>query len=602
MGSMVPTLRISGRRQYLWSMVGFVAPVGSRQRIFHGAPNLHVTDSTGNFPPHSKELAAVEGSSANKGFNAIYNILRLHHPMLHSVLLMANEIPRHRRTEAFSLYLRRLQEFFARERLATRTYTESEALDLAVRNLSSEWRSEFRRLVERDKRSGNHGSLPFKLALSQIATTFMEYADEIGRDPPGSHSFNSASRSAPTAIQRRIETSTDSPSGDSAFLPEEDVDFFVRAIAHNQESSAVCLGCQLPGHSLVDCNRFVDYIVAESLAQRHPALRTQIANSHSHFRSRLSAATARSRAPTTPRMVRSLQTDVHPSNSTADIPPESPSPDPDPDDSADHDYRQHAIEMDDVPDADDFESCFDPVTIRSVELLGVELGDPVSVETVHVIPPEPFTVESLVIRRLAATYDEDSSSSYAHADNGSMANTVNDAALLFAYRPLNNTRVRLMDAGDHPHHPLGVGFLCIPTTDRGITGAPTSVFVRTYHTPTIPGIIISHSAISKQLRSTSYFTSSHTDDVGYIHFPHRLRRCQDVFINIQPTSQRRGLTFTEALILPTAEQRISALPSSMNVFRLCSDHQRDPPLTDVADPTDGMFCQACQLPPMSDFH
>jgi hypothetical protein len=67
-----------------------------------------------------------------------------------------------------------------RERQATRTYTESEALDLSVRNLTSEWRPEIRRLVERDKRTGHDGALPFKLSLAQLATTFVEYASEIG--------------------------------------------------------------------------------------------------------------------------------------------------------------------------------------------------------------------------------------------------------------------------------------------------------------------------------------------------------------------------------------------------------------------------------------
>ena len=550
------------------------------------------------FPHNSKELAAVEGSSANRGFNAIYNVLRLHHPLLHSVLSMANEIPRHKRTEPFSLYLRRLQEFFARERIAKRTYTESEALDLAVRNISSEWRSEFRRLVERDKRSGNKGSLPFKLALSQIATTFMEYADEIGRDAPGSHSSPS-SRSTPTAILRRIET--DSGEEESPFLPEEDVDLLVRAISQNQAASNVCLGCQLPGHTLLECNRFVDYIVATSLAQRHPALRDQIANSHSHFRSRLNAANARpSTGSTTSRTVRSLQMNPESIASPSDPPFESPTLHADVADVTEQDYRQHSIQLvNDSPEDDNFESCFDTVTIRSVELLGVDIHVPISAETVVLLPePDP---QSVLLRRLAATYDDATASSYAHADNGSMANTVNDASLLFAYRPLTNPSIRLLDAGDHAHHPIGVGFLCIPTTDRGIAGAPTSVFIRTYHTPTIPGVIISHAAISKQLRTKSYFTSSHADDIGYIHFPHRLRRCQDVYINIQPTSQRGGLTFTEALILPNVEQRTAALTSSMQVFRLCSDHQRDPPLSTVADPTDGMYCQACHLPPMSDF-
>jgi hypothetical protein len=161
------------------------------------------------FPSNSRELEAVEGSSADAGYNAIYNIPQMHHPLLHSVLSMANTIPMHRRAESFSLYLRRLQEFFARERLATRTYTESEALDLAVRNLSTEWRSEFRRLVERDKRSGYDGRLPFKLALPQMATTFVEYASKTGRDPPGSGYSIAASRSTPTSIMRRLETVAD---------------------------------------------------------------------------------------------------------------------------------------------------------------------------------------------------------------------------------------------------------------------------------------------------------------------------------------------------------------------------------------------------------
>ena len=46
-----------------------------------------------------------------------------------------------------------------RERQSTRTYTESEALDLSVRNLTSEWRSEIGRLVERDKRTGHDVSV-----------------------------------------------------------------------------------------------------------------------------------------------------------------------------------------------------------------------------------------------------------------------------------------------------------------------------------------------------------------------------------------------------------------------------------------------------------
>ncbi|KAI2512047.1 hypothetical protein MHU86_2335 [Fragilaria crotonensis] len=184
-----------------------------------------------------------------------------------------------------------------RERQATRTYTESEALDLSVRNLTSEWRPEIRRLVERDKRTGLDGTLPFKLSLAQLATTFVEYASEIGRDPPSSQ--HPPSGRTPTSIIRRIETASPdfSSSTSDATLDDEEINLMVRAISQNQDASSVCLGCQLPGHKLEDCNRFVDYIVAEGLAQRNPQLKAQIANSHKQFRSRLNSANTRNRPP-----------------------------------------------------------------------------------------------------------------------------------------------------------------------------------------------------------------------------------------------------------------------------------------------------------------
>lgn len=548
------------------------------------------------FPANSRELEAVEGSTANAGYNAIYNILRMHHPILHSVYSTANEIPRHRRSETFSLYLRRLQEFIARERLASRTYTESEALDLAVRNISTEWRSDFRRLVERDKSSGKGGTLPFKLALPQIATTFVEYADEIGREAPGSRISSSTTRSSPTAIMRRLETTHEEEEIDGAFMLEDDVDLIVNAIAQTQQSSSVCVGCQQPGHTLTDCNRFVDYIVAESLAQRHPALRAQIANSHSHFRSRLNAVNARARMtphPPATRTIRSLQMSPSPpGDSPVDASPPPPAID---EDSADLGYRQHSIYVtgDDCPD--DFESCFSHLSVHSVHILGVDDSSPVSAETVTL--PEISPLESFSIRRLAETYDAETASVFAHADNGSMACTVQDAKLLFAYRPLAKPSVRLFDAGNHVHRPLGVGFLCIPTDARGIGGAPQFVFIRTFHTPTIPGVIISHSAISKQLDTSGYRLSSNFDTAGFIHFPHRLRNCQDVYITIQPISQRGGLTFTEALILPTDDQHSAPVPPwPTRVHRLCSDHSPDPLKSDIVDPTDGMHCKACHEP------
>ena len=205
---------------------------------------------------------------------------------------------------------------------------------------------------------------------------------------------------------------------------------------------------------------------------------------------------------------------------------------------------------------------------------------------------------SFAICCLAETYNAATASVFAHADNGSMACTVNDAKFLFAFRPLMNSNVRLFDAGDHVNRPLGVGFLCVPTDDCASGGASQFVFIRTYHTPTIPGVIISHSAISKQLNTSSYHMSSHLDDPGFILFPHRLRRCQDIYVSLQPTSKCGGLIFTQALILPTDDQHSAPIqPSPTRVHRLCSDHSSGPSTT-IVDPTDGMSCQVCYDPPV----
>ncbi|KAI2511191.1 hypothetical protein MHU86_3156 [Fragilaria crotonensis] len=208
----------------------------------------------------------------------------------------------------------------------------------------------------------------------------------------------------------------------------------------------------------------------------------------------------------------------------------------------------------------DFEACFDVPSTNSITIPVADANPalPAS-ETIHIddVLPEP-----ILLRRLAET----------------------------------RTNVRLFDAGHHAHQPIGVGFLCVPVDNRGNAGGPSSVFIRTYYTPTIPGIIISHAAISKQLGTDGYHMSSFSENIGHIHFPHRLRRSQDIHIILQPTASRGGLTFTEALIALTAEAHLAPLPSDQVVRKLCTEHAPVTAAT-ILDPIDGMTCDACHSPP-----
>jgi hypothetical protein len=581
------------------------ASVRAADRFMSGLIYSALTmDST--FPIGSKELNAVEGCPPNAGYHALYALFRLHHPLLHSVYSTANQIPRQRRAESFSLYTRRLQDFMARERLATRTYTESEALDLAIRNLHPDWSQEFRRMVERDKRTGPGGQLPFKLTMPQLATTLVEYAAEIGRDAPTGGGAPSNRSGYQHSTVRRIEVPTTSDDN----LCDDEVDLIVRAMSQNQAVSPLCLGCQQPGHTLDQCHRFVDYIVAESLAQRHPQLKAQVASAHRQFRSRLASMTTGGRGGRQGNqqggVVRSLQQQPDASTTvTSELSAYTPSAtNGDPTDStnlpvANEDdvnpfgYQQHAVSVvSDDPDAD-FEACFTNMSIHSVSVAPI-----VAIAAQVSTPPSLLLSEPdiLLQNRLAATQDSDTGSIYAHADNGSMACTTNNRDLLFAYRPLpKQASVRLYDAGQHAHQPIGVGFLRVPVDNNG-TNRVSSVFVRTYYTPTIPGVIVSHSAISRQLGTTGYHMSSFREVPGEIHFPHRLRRSQDIRITLQPTDRRGGLTFTDALILPTEIERTMALPSVTTIQRICTDHAPHS-LADILNPVDGMHCQACYHPP-----
>ena len=552
------------------------------------------------FPVGSREFGAVQGCPPNAGYHAIYAILRLHHPRLQTVVNTVTEIPRQRRSEIFSSYLRRLQDFLARERIAGRNYSEYEALDLSVRNLSSEWRNEFRRLVERDRRTGRYeDTLPFHLTMAQLATTFVQYASELGRSLDAPSSSTPRDRFSPTSVLvRRVETDDDALSaGSEPPLGHDEIELMVRAMSVDQSNSATCLGCRQPGHTLVDCNRFVDYIIADGLAQRHPQLRSQVANAHSQFRSRLnlrrdvSSVRFPNDANATVRSILSEPT----THGTADMlaPVDAPSPnvchnsiEEDPTTDGPRGYQMNMIRGGSLPtleEFDAFEDYFANVSFNSCTTpisSNMFTSETISAVTIPFSDDNAGTVclqdtNHFLLRRLAETYDAPSRSIYAHADNGSMACTASDATLLYSYRPLTassfNNKVRLYDAGGHGHQPTGVGYLRIPAyrlppsdTVPDHPTVPCSIFVRTYHTTTIPGVIVSHSAISKQLKTPGYSTASYEDRPGFIRYPtispSSTVTASDVFLRIQPMRCRGGLTFTETLLLPTKEEHLAPLP------------------------------------------
>ncbi|KAI2489592.1 hypothetical protein MHU86_24994 [Fragilaria crotonensis] len=219
------------------------------------------------------------------------------------------------------------------------------------------------------------------------------------------------------AIMRRVEESTNNDGMIDAFLPDHgNVQLVVNAIAPNQQSSgAVCVACHLLWYTLLECNRFVDYLVAKTLAQCHPALRAQIANSPSFFCTRLTAVNnARARMPpsTLSRTVRSFQ--------IAPVAPDSAlAPDasalPIYDELSNQGFHQHSLHIDGAHPDDDFEASFHPLSSHFVYILGADGDSPMLVEAAS-LPPPPAD-DTFSVCGLAASYDNDTASVCAHADN-----------------------------------------------------------------------------------------------------------------------------------------------------------------------------------------
>jgi hypothetical protein len=117
-------------------------------------------------------------------------------------------------------------------------------------------------MVECNKQSGPVGIMPFKLKMPQLATSFVAFAAAIGHDAPATgHSMR-------PPLDPSLRYVASSHPGRSSFLllapptPSVMTGLTLLSASYQIKSFAVCLGCQQPGHTFEQCNRFVGYIVA----------------------------------------------------------------------------------------------------------------------------------------------------------------------------------------------------------------------------------------------------------------------------------------------------------------------------------------------------
>lgn len=554
--------------------------------------------------------AASAVNSSSSGYEAAYSLMRLFHPLLKSDLGQTLTIPRQGRADSFSDYTDRMLAFFTREADSDprRLYSDEEQINIIVSNLAQEWKTDFTRLVKLDIASSLTEFLPFKLEHSQIALTFAEYARQLGKDPPG--------RAAHRPTVRAID------------VEYEEFIFSVNRLEQNAPNSSTCGACG-KDHPTVECHKLIDHVVSDMKLKDSPSLRAEIAKAHRQYidRSAFYNKTRENRGKRPPsRRVNRVtdESDPHP-DLTGDLA-----------DCSDDNSSSASVSRIAVDFGTNEPSSFDTI-YEDIELscAAIHMGH-ASIESVYHLEESPDLRSSdspcdprlsipngssepddcdisdeitiLTQNRLSHTFDAENQVTRAHVDGGSQATTCSDPLLLHGFKRFTSPQVLLRDAGKHPHRPTGIGYLKTRTVSKN-SDEQQYTYLQSYCTPTIPGVIISPGATSKQMNGNGHRTDAFNDAPGFLMISHKKRRSQDLFIRVGPTSGTGGLTFTEPLIRPTPVEHLEPLPKKkLHLLRslateheLCTEHTPTPisadncpcPHHDILNPLDGIFCAEC---------
>jgi hypothetical protein len=174
----------------------------------------------------------------------------------------------------------------------------------------------------------------------------------------------------------------------------------------------------------------------------------------------------------------------------------------------------------------------------------------------------------------------------AHLDGGAMTSTTDLLRSLWHVTDVPRGSVVLAVADNRKHYPTKQGYLRVPT----MTG---DTLIPCYYTSTLPATIISPDATGRALHCQGYTSVSSFDGTSCnVTLRHCRRTAQDVAI---PATLRRGLLFTDPVIMPSKSERTGPRPlPTLQVTAVSFGHHRD-----IHSSTPSRNACACDLAPVS---
>jgi hypothetical protein len=499
------------------------------------------------------------------GYTALYNLLRDSHPNLKEVNQF-NDCPRQFEPEPALDELatgHHMSDLHLLGKVIGNVHrTDAQAINLHIGH-------QFRMLRDGDP-------IPHGLHLEQLAGTMDNatrlYGTAASPRPVNPYARGYRSRTGTS----RVHSLTDGPTHDDTLTDDDDFTLMVQHITSQSTPNGGCFCCESTDHNAADCPQLHSYVKMQLLFSEKPKLRSNIIS-----KMRPHSAPPRSGPPSRP----PISPRGTPRSSTMHRVTQDEAPDDhaDPANDTAESAQIHrvcianALDLDCDPTFDASLQCFScsDVIFASPIVLGHEAVTPhmdsdLDGSLLH--PTESDDTDTAA--DVNALTGPSLATPLPQIDNGSQATTTANHALLWCYRSYTGNYT-LRDAGNNVHHPIGVGYLKIPTTDG-------YHFVACFHTPSIPSTIISPGHLYRHQRCTGYLIDINTADPCHTRatliLKHRLRRNQDIHI---PMTLSGGLTHSLPAIIPTpAEHLAQTLP--VDIQNICpnalpsSDHPDAP--------------------------
>jgi hypothetical protein len=258
--------------------------------------------STGIFKGECEEFGHMVSNSEGNGYLALYQIVRLVHPVLGKISAQPPK-PQQKKAQPFAEHIANYLDYFQSELCSGGTYLTNERVIIVLSRLHPTWRDAMKRkYTTLVPQNGVIPPIPMEFQLAMLSVTPTQWCVEELLELPSANNIGPSSSvfaiqdSNPKIKDTYLDIAhlTLNVSHPSILFGHTSIDTGTvdRAIQHimcyadrgsKKSSYPKCTACGLPGHTLEQCNPLVNFCLAQALAAQHPDIVKHIKAAYAQF-------------------------------------------------------------------------------------------------------------------------------------------------------------------------------------------------------------------------------------------------------------------------------------------------------------------------------